>query len=68
VSSHLQAALAFAAACLVASAAAGQDSVEAFYRGRTVTITAGSAVGGGYDSYARWSGVISEGTFPETRR
>jgi tripartite-type tricarboxylate transporter receptor subunit TctC len=56
MSSRLQAALAFAAACLVAGTALGQDSVEAFYRGRTVTITVGSAVGGGYDSYARLVG------------
>jgi tripartite-type tricarboxylate transporter receptor subunit TctC len=40
-------------ACLAATAAPGQDTVEAFYRGKTVTITVGSAVGGGYDSYAR---------------
>ena len=30
-----------------------RDSVEKFYRGRTVTITIGSAVGGGYDAYGR---------------
>src|SRR5262249_56537649 len=40
-------------ACLGAGAAAAQDAVEAFYRGKTVTITVGSAVGGGYDTYAR---------------
>src|SRR5262245_65062615 len=38
--------------CL-ATAASAQDSVESFYRGRAVTITVGSAVGGGYDTYAR---------------
>jgi tripartite-type tricarboxylate transporter receptor subunit TctC len=46
-------ALVLAAACLAASAAAAQEAVEAFYRGRTVTITVGSAVGGGFDTYAR---------------
>jgi tripartite-type tricarboxylate transporter receptor subunit TctC len=46
-------ALAFAAACLATSPAPAQDAVEAFYRGRTVTITVGSAVGGGFDTYAR---------------
>lgn len=45
-----------AAACLAASAVAAQDAVEAFYRGKTVTITVGSAVGGGYDTYARLVG------------
>jgi len=44
------------ATCLAASAASAQDAVEAFYRGRTVTITVGSAVGGGYDTYARLVG------------
>jgi tripartite-type tricarboxylate transporter receptor subunit TctC len=41
--------------CAVAPAAA-QESVEQFYRGRTVTITVGSAVGGGFDTYARLVG------------
>jgi tripartite-type tricarboxylate transporter receptor subunit TctC len=45
--------LAAAFAGSAASAALGQDAIEAFYRGRTVTITVGSAVGGGYDTYAR---------------
>jgi tripartite-type tricarboxylate transporter receptor subunit TctC len=36
-----------------AGSAAAQSSVEPFYRGKTVTITVGSAVGGGYDAYAR---------------
>jgi len=49
-------ALLVAAACLVASAASAQEAVEAFYRGKTVTITVGSAVGGGYDTYARLVG------------
>src|SRR5215813_1307511 len=39
--------------CLLAGAAQAQDTVEGFYRGKTVTITVGSAVGGGYDTYAR---------------
>jgi tripartite-type tricarboxylate transporter receptor subunit TctC len=46
-------ALALAATCLTATAAPAQDAVEAFYRGKTVTITVGSAVGGGFDAYAR---------------
>ena len=46
-------ALVVIAACLAANAASAQDAVEAFYRGKTVTITVGSAVGGGYDTYAR---------------
>ena len=46
-------ALIFAAACLATSPALAQDAVEAFYRGKTVTITVGSAVGGGFDAYAR---------------
>src|SRR5499433_68726 len=50
---RLPRALAVAAACLAASPALAQDAVEAFYRGKTVTITVGSAVGGGYDTYAR---------------
>jgi tripartite-type tricarboxylate transporter receptor subunit TctC len=46
-------ALVFAAACLATSPAPAQDAVQAFYRGRTVTITVGSAAGGGFDTYAR---------------
>jgi tripartite-type tricarboxylate transporter receptor subunit TctC len=45
-----------AAMSLAAKAACAQDPVEAFYRGKTVTITVGSAVGGGYDTYARLVG------------
>src|ERR1700754_4841006 len=48
-------ALAFAS-CLAANAAMAQDGIEAFYRGKTVSITVGSAVGGGYDTYARLVG------------
>jgi tripartite-type tricarboxylate transporter receptor subunit TctC len=44
------AAVLFAAGTVTAAA---QDAVEKFYRGKTVTITVGSAVGGGYDGYAR---------------
>ncbi len=44
------------AACFAANAASAQDAVEAFYRGRTVTIVVGSAVGGGFDAYARLVG------------
>lgn len=58
MSSRMPSGLAFvvAAACLAANAACAQDAVEAFYRGKTVTITVGSAVGGGYDTYARLVG------------
>ena len=45
-----------AAVCLATSTASAQDAVAAFYRGKTVTITVGSAVGGGYDTYARLVG------------
>ncbi len=45
-----------AAALCFANAAAAQDSVAEFYRGKTVRITVGSAVGGGYDGYARLVG------------
>ncbi len=48
-----------AAACLVASAASAQDSEDAiasFYRGKTVSIVVGSAVGGGFDTYGRLVG------------
>ena len=39
---------------LIAAAPVGaQESVEQFYRGKTVNIVVGSAVGGGFDGYAR---------------
>ena len=38
---------------LAAGTAMAQDSVEQFFRGKTVNIYIGSAVGGGYDGYAR---------------
>jgi tripartite-type tricarboxylate transporter receptor subunit TctC len=41
-----------ASLCFTASATA-QDAVAEFYRGKTVRITVGSAVGGGFDGYAR---------------
>jgi tripartite-type tricarboxylate transporter receptor subunit TctC len=56
MSYRLPPAVVFAAACLAANAAPAQDAVEAFYRGKTVTITVGSAVGGGFDTYARLVG------------
>jgi tripartite-type tricarboxylate transporter receptor subunit TctC len=46
-------ALVFATACLATHGASAQDAVAAFYRGKAVTITVGSAVGGGFDTYAR---------------
>ena len=48
-----------AAACLVAGAAEAQDaqdSIASFYRGKTVSIVVGSAVGGGFDTYGRLVG------------
>jgi tripartite-type tricarboxylate transporter receptor subunit TctC len=33
--------------------ARGQDSVEQFYRGKSINIYVGSSAGGGYDTYAR---------------
>jgi tripartite-type tricarboxylate transporter receptor subunit TctC len=45
-----------AAACLAANAAPARQAVEAFYRGKVVTIVVGSAVGGGFDTYARLVG------------
>jgi tripartite-type tricarboxylate transporter receptor subunit TctC len=56
MSYRLPAGLLVAAMCLAASGAPAQDAVEAFYRGKTVTITVGSAVGGGFDTYARLVG------------
>src|ERR1700686_5478872 len=53
MSYRLPCALFFSAACLATNAAPAQDAVEAFYRGKTVGITVGSAAGGGYDTYAR---------------
>jgi tripartite-type tricarboxylate transporter receptor subunit TctC len=41
------------AAALYATPAPAQDSVEQFYRGRTINIYIGSGAGGGYDAYAR---------------
>src|SRR3954464_15088648 len=43
-------------ACLAANAALAQDAVQSLSRGKTVTITVGSAVGGGFDAYARLVG------------
>ena len=48
--------LALAASLCVAGNAAAQDAVAEFYRGKTVRITVGSAVGGGFDGYARLVG------------
>src|SRR4051812_11445456 len=52
--------LALAAACLIAAAPgapaqgiARQDSAEAFYKGKQVSLVVGSSAGGGYDTYAR---------------
>ena len=42
-----------ASACLLGDAAAAQDAVEAFYRGKQIAMVVGSSAGGGYDTYAR---------------
>src|SRR5436190_14487479 len=46
---------AWAAACLIAAASpsAAQEPVEAFYKGKQISIVVGSSAGGGYDTYAR---------------
>jgi len=41
------------ALCLTAIPAGAQDAVAAFYRGKQLRIVVGSAVGGGYDLFAR---------------
>jgi tripartite-type tricarboxylate transporter receptor subunit TctC len=56
MSRRLRGALVITAACLAANAAPAQDSIEAFYRSKVVTIVVGSAVGGGFDTYARLIG------------
>src|SRR5262245_15407796 len=43
---------AISALLLTQSPAAAQNAAE-FYRGKTVTLTVGYSVGGGYDTYAR---------------
>src|ERR1041384_173960 len=50
--------LAVASACLpllyvLGGAAAAQDAVEAFYKGKQIAMVVGSSAGGGYDTYAR---------------
>jgi tripartite-type tricarboxylate transporter receptor subunit TctC len=45
-----------AASICFAGSAAAQDAIAEFYRGKTVRITVGSAVGGGFDGYARLVG------------
>ncbi len=43
-------------ALVAAAPALAQDSVEAFYRGKTITMMIGSNPGGGYDAYGRLFG------------
>src|SRR6476661_4909484 len=45
--------LALAGSILGSAAALAQDTVEQFYRGRSINIYIGSGAGGGYDAYAR---------------
>jgi len=49
----LRNALIGACAGLLSAAPAAAQSVEQFYKGKRLTILVGSAVGGGYDAYAR---------------
>ena len=56
------------AAALALTAPAHAQSVEEFYRGKTVNILVGFTAGGGYDLYARVLGRHSAGTFPAIRR
>jgi tripartite-type tricarboxylate transporter receptor subunit TctC len=55
-----------AAACLIAghSAAPAQDAVEAFYKGKQISIVVGSSAGGGYDTYARLLSRHFSGAIP----
>jgi tripartite-type tricarboxylate transporter receptor subunit TctC len=46
-------AAAFTAVAVVLASPAGAQSVEDFYRGKTITISVGFTAGGGYDLYAR---------------
>jgi tripartite-type tricarboxylate transporter receptor subunit TctC len=47
-------AVTFAALAVVTTGTAqGQDSVEQFFRGKTINVYVGSSAGGGYDTYAR---------------
>src|ERR1044071_7142004 len=45
--------VAAAFACLLGGAAAAQDAVESFYKGKQIAMVVGSSAGGGYDTYAR---------------
>jgi len=40
-------------ATAASAAAAAQDAVEAFYKGKQISMVVGSSAGGGYDTYAR---------------
>jgi tripartite-type tricarboxylate transporter receptor subunit TctC len=42
-----------AALCIAAAPASAQDEIAAFYKGRQLRMIVGSAVGGGYDLFAR---------------
>ena len=56
MAAKVQALLAITVALGAPGAARAQDSVADFYRGRQVSIYAGSSAGGGYDTYARLLG------------
>ena len=50
---HAALLLAAVIVALASGAAAAQDSVAQFYKGRQITVIVGSSAGGGYDIYAR---------------
>jgi tripartite-type tricarboxylate transporter receptor subunit TctC len=52
-----------AAALAATSISAAAQSVESFYKGKTVSVLIGIGVGGGTDAWARTVGNISVGTF-----
>lgn len=45
--------VAAASLCAIVQNSAAQESIESFYKGRTLTLFIGSGAGGGYDRYAR---------------
>jgi len=49
----MRAVIVAAAALMAFTSSAGAQSVEEFYKGKTVTVAIGFSVGGGYDLYAR---------------
>ncbi len=50
---HVASFMAAAAATFIAASSAHAQSVEAFYKGKQISLLVGSGAGGGYDAYAR---------------